>query len=64
VSLEVFNLRGQKVRSYRPGTMNPGNHKVIFDGMDDNGSPLASGVYFYRLKAGAFSQSRKMILMK
>jgi hypothetical protein len=32
--------------------------------MDDNGSPLASGVYFYRLKAGAFSQSRKMILMK
>jgi hypothetical protein len=64
VSLEIFNLRGQKVRGFQQGVLPAGNHSLVFNGLDDNGSALASGVYFFRLKAGAFSQSRKMILMK
>ncbi|MDD4687912.1 MAG: M14 family zinc carboxypeptidase [Candidatus Cloacimonetes bacterium] len=64
VELDIFNIRGQKVRSYHPGMQAAGNYRFIFDGMDDAGQSLASGIYFYRMKTGDLVQSRKMILMK
>lgn len=64
VQIEIFNLKGQLVRSYKPGNQSAGKHSVIFDGLDDNGQSVASGVYLYRLQANERTLQRKMILMK
>ncbi|MFA7025723.1 MAG: M14 family zinc carboxypeptidase [Candidatus Cloacimonadaceae bacterium] len=64
VRLEIFNLKGQRVRSYAPGVQKAGNHDFIWDGTDDQSRDVASGIYFYRLSLPNYSQSRKMILMK
>jgi hypothetical protein len=55
----VFNALGQQVAVLVNDTQDPGYHEVRFDG-----GSLASGVYFYRLKAGAFIQTRKMLLLE
>ncbi len=59
VKLSVYNLLGQKVATLMDKPLNAGQYHVTF-----NGSDLPSGVYFYRLKAGKYSQTRKMLLMK
>ncbi len=64
VRLEVFNLLGQRVRTLVNGQVAPGVHRVVWDGRDDLGRELASGVYIYRLKANQFTETHKMILMK
>ncbi len=64
VSLEIFNQKGQKVRGLINQTMPAGRHQMVWNGADDNGSTVASGLYFYRLKSGKYSSTRKMILMK
>lgn len=64
VTLEVYNIAGQKVSTVANGFFEAGEHSVIWNSQSDNGQPLASGVYFYRLKAGAFTDTKKMILMK
>lgn len=64
VTLNVYNVLGQKVRTLVDRFMPAGRHDVIFDGRADNSSILASGVYFYRLKADEFHKSHKMVLIK
>ena len=64
VSLEVFNVLGQKIRTLAEGGLEAGVHTVVFDGRDDRGQELASAMYFYRLKAGAEVRTRKMMLVK
>lgn len=59
VEIEVFNLLGQTVRLVNLGYLEAGNH-----GYDFNAENLASGIYFYRLRADEFSDVRKMVLMK
>ncbi len=59
--LEIFNLRGQKVRHF---SILPNQNSIIWNGKDDNGNAVSSGVYFYKLSAGSFSQMKKMVLMK
>ncbi len=59
VRLDVFNVMGQRVATLVNGTQNAGTHSVSFDA-----SRLASGVYLYRLTAGSFVQTRKMMLVK
>lgn len=59
VSLKVFNLLGQEVATLVNGMLNAGQHSATF-----NASRLASGVYFYTLKAGDYTSTRKMVLMK
>jgi len=62
--LEVYNIRGQKVRTLVNEFKEIGYHSVIWDGRDDNSKPVGSGIYFYRLNAGDFDKTRKMILLK
>ncbi|MDP2172561.1 MAG: M14 family zinc carboxypeptidase [Candidatus Cloacimonadaceae bacterium] len=64
VSLEIFNIRGQKVRSLVNSTMRAGNHSIVWNGRDDLGSSVSSGVYLYRMRAGDYDKTIKMMLMK
>ncbi len=60
----VYNMMGQKVRTLHSGSMTAGRHHILFDGVDDQYRPLGSGVYFYRIVAGDFFATKKMILVK
>ncbi len=65
VRLYVFDVTGRWVRSLADqGNYRAGFHRVIWDGQDDAGRSVGSGVYFYRLEAGAFDQTRRVILLK
>ncbi|MFH1893188.1 MAG: T9SS type A sorting domain-containing protein [Candidatus Zixiibacteriota bacterium] len=62
-SVTIYNIAGQKVRSYK-GSSAAGEVSVIWDGFDETGGDAASGIYFYRVSAGDFSVTKKMVLMK
>jgi len=64
VRLDVVNVLGRHVKTLVEKSLPAGIYTVTFDGKDDNDRSLASGVYFYRLEAEGFSQSKKMILLK
>jgi hypothetical protein len=64
VSLDVFNITGQVVTTLVDGNLEAGEHTVVWDGRDAAGSLTASGVYFYRVQAGEYSDVRKMVLLK
>ena len=64
VSLQVYNLLGQTVRRLQSGWLTAGAYQVQWDARTDSGEDAASGVYFYRLVAGAYSQTRKMMLLR
>jgi hypothetical protein len=64
VSLKVYNLRGEKVRTLIDDYRNAGLHKGIWDLMDEEGNEVSSGIYFYRLTTVSDSATRKMILIR
>ncbi|MDH3890015.1 MAG: T9SS type A sorting domain-containing protein [candidate division Zixibacteria bacterium] len=64
VSLCIYNVMGQRVACLIDQAFGSGNHQVTWDGRDETGVLVGSGVYFYRLEAGSFTQTRKMTLMK
>ncbi|MEJ2721615.1 MAG: FlgD immunoglobulin-like domain containing protein, partial [bacterium] len=59
-----YNVRGQEVRSLAGKSFPAGVHSVEWDGKDNLGNSVPSGVYFYRLRSGEFSQMKKMVLLK
>ena len=64
VELAVFNLLGQRIRTLISGRQNAGEYAVEWNGVDERGNPVGSGVYFYQMKAENFSENRKMVLMR
>jgi hypothetical protein len=64
VRLSVYNVLGQQVRTLINQEMTEGPHSVTWDGRSDNGSPAASGIYFYRIQANDYVDTRKMTLLK
>ena len=64
VLLQVFNIRGQLVRTLVDGHRPAGEHSFMWDGTTPQGAPVASGSYLYRLQVGDFSQTRRMILIR
>jgi hypothetical protein len=64
VRLDVFDIRGALVRRLADGTFDAGPHVREWDGTDDDGRPVASGVYVYRLTADRKSMTKKMMLLK
>jgi len=64
VKLEIFNTLGQRVRKLVSEDLEAGSHEFRWDGRSDNGGLVASGIYFYRVKAGAFKKSRRMLLLR
>jgi hypothetical protein len=64
VKLVVYNMLGQPVKVLVDDPQQPGDYSVIWDATDDGGARVASGMYLYRLKAGDYVESRKMLLLK
>ena len=64
VSLEIYNLNGQKLKTVKAGDQATGTHLARWDGRDQAGKELAAGLYLYRLKAGGFRQVKKMVLLR
>ena len=64
VRLVVHNTMGQTVRTLADGFQPIGYHQVVWDGRDSQGRSVSGGIYFYRLTAGAFIQTKRMILLK
>lgn len=62
VNISVYNLKGQKVRTLVDGVKAAQLHNVTFDGKDDNGARLSSGVYFYKMTSGSSVQSHKLVI--
>jgi len=63
-SLKIYNIRGQLVKTLFEGKLPEGRYEVTWDGKDESGVPVASGVYLYRLKTAQGTITRKMILLK
>lgn len=64
IALAIYNNLGMVVRTLVSGSVQPGIHTVKWDGRNDRGDQMASGVYFLRLQAGSFVQTQKMLLVR
>lgn len=63
-TLNIYNVKGQTVKTLFSGNLTSGHHTMVWDGKDDNGRSVATGVYYYRLSDGKNTESNKMLLMK
>jgi hypothetical protein len=64
VELVVYNVLGQEVKVLTQGDLGAGTHQIVWDGTDNVGQTVASGLYFYRLKTEQFVSSNAMLLLK
>lgn len=64
VDVTVYNLLGQQVNNLVTGDMPAGVHSVVWDGRNQDGQSVSSGIYFYKITAGDFSQTKKMMMLK
>ena len=64
VNIEIYNLKGQRIKALVDEKLSSGNHFAVWTGKDDNGKPVASGVYLYKMRTGNYTSTKKMILMK
>jgi hypothetical protein len=64
VTIGIYNLLGQKVRTLLNDNQEPGDHEVTWNGLNDTGAQVSSGVYFYRFQANDFVSSKKMMFLK
>jgi len=62
-SVRIFNITGQQVKSFS-GHLEAGVHTILWDGRNEQGSSVASGVYFYKAEASGFTETRKMMMLK
>jgi hypothetical protein len=63
-AIEIFNQKGQVVKNFDIQQAQQGMNSLVWNGLDNNGSAVSSGVYFFRLKSGSYSSTKKMVLMK
>lgn len=64
VSLKIYNIRGQEVKTLVDKSQAPGHYSVVWNGKNRFGQPVSSGIYFYRFQSPKFTTSKKMILIK
>ncbi len=64
ISLAVYNIKGQLIRNFSEKQLNSGRHEIIWDGKSQNGSRVASGIYFYHLETSKEGKTGKMLLLE
>jgi PKD repeat protein len=64
VEIVVYNMLGQRIKRLVSEEQEAGYHKVVWDGTNDSGDKVGSGIYFYRIVAGRFNKVNKMIMIK
>ncbi len=64
VKLEIFNILGRKIKTVVNEDLSAGRHQIKWDGKDEKGNDVSSGIYFYRLKTDEYTETRKMTLIK
>jgi hypothetical protein len=64
VTLEVYNITGAVVKTLVNGSVDAGNHSIVWDGTDNDGNLISSGVYFYKLSEADNSEVKRMTLLK
>jgi agmatine deiminase len=64
VTIKIFDINGREVKTLVRETFAAGEYSVTWDGANDQGIPISSGVYLYRIQAGNYTESKKMILMR
>ena len=63
--IEIYNIRGQKIKSFQNLQISKSsNQQIVWDGKDETGKVVNSGIYFYKLDAGDYAKTRRMIMMK
>ena len=61
VTLDIYNLKGQKIRQF---SIDDSRFSIVWDGTDETGKYVSSGIYYYKMKNGRYTSTKKMILMK
>ena len=64
VRLNIYNILGKKVSTLLNNVMSPGKHKIEWNAKDNEGNPVASGIYFYELNSSSFTARKKMLLIR
>ncbi|MFQ5629117.1 MAG: T9SS type A sorting domain-containing protein [bacterium] len=64
VTLRIYNMLGQLVRELEDAEIRPGVYRKMWNGQDEQGRQVSSGVYIYQMRAGDFTASRKLVMMK
>jgi hypothetical protein len=64
VSIRIYDALGKEVRTLVNAVKQPGQHAVHWDGYNDSGKPVTSGVYFYKMEAGDFTATRKLLVLR
>jgi len=64
VAIEIYSILGERVLTLVDRENSAGVYRISWDGSDDTGNRVSSGIYFYRMQAGAYTQSRKMVILK
>jgi len=64
VTIAIFDVKGARVKTIVDAPTPAGWHRVVWDGLNSSGSQVASGVYLYRMQAGAFVQTKRLVLLK
>ncbi|MBC8416311.1 MAG: T9SS type A sorting domain-containing protein, partial [Candidatus Cloacimonetes bacterium] len=62
--IEIFNIKGQKIKTLIDKSISAGNHTVVWNGTDANDNKVSSGVYLYKVEAGDYKKVKKMVLLK
>ncbi len=64
VKLSIYNMLGQKIKTLVDAKQTAGEYRIRWNGRDESGREVASGIYLYRLKAGDFVSTKKMLLLQ
>ena len=64
VRIQIYNITGQLIRTFDQGYQPAGSYSLRWDGRNENGDPAASGVYLYRIEAGPYTLTNRMVLLK
>ena len=64
IEILIYNINGQIVKTLQSGNLAPGFYKIVWDGADDHGVSMPSGIYFYSMNATGFNKKYKMVFIK